>query len=226
MVKVLLTAATTTEAGGALAPDILLPQENASGNLFRTGHFEDLDILIHGPGTPSTIFQLTTYCNKRKPDLIIQVGIAGSFTSSIPIGTVCAVADDRFADLGAEDDTQFIDLFEMGLAGNYYKAPLLTCDPSTLMLAGEIPHVHSITVNTTTGSLQTTENRKIQFQADIESMEGAAAMYVAEQFGIPLLQIRAISNIVEKRNKAAWNIPLAVQELNPCVRKILNKLFI
>jgi futalosine hydrolase len=45
-------------------------------------------------------------------------------------------------------------------------------------------------------------------------MEGAAVFYVAQQEKIPALQIRAISNLVEKRNKDNWDIPLAIKNLN------------
>ena len=48
----------------------------------------------------------------------------------------------------------------------------------------------------------------------VESMEGVACMLACQELGVPCVQIRAISNYVEKRNKANWDIPLAIQNLN------------
>jgi futalosine hydrolase len=48
----------------------------------------------------------------------------------------------------------------------------------------------------------------------IESMEGAAFFYACRQAGVPCMQIRAVSNYVEKRNRDNWQIGLAVKNLN------------
>ena len=55
-------------------------------------------------------------------------------------------------------------------------------------------------------------------------MEGAAVMMVCEKFKIKSIQIRAISNLVERRNKEKWNIPLAIKRLNEEAYKIINNL--
>jgi futalosine hydrolase len=48
----------------------------------------------------------------------------------------------------------------------------------------------------------------------IESMEGAAFFYACRQLNVPCLQIRAVSNYVEKRNRDNWHIGLAIKNLN------------
>jgi futalosine hydrolase len=45
-------------------------------------------------------------------------------------------------------------------------------------------------------------------------MEGAAFFYACEEANVDGLQVRAISNYVEKRNKENWNLALAVKNLN------------
>ena len=55
-------------------------------------------------------------------------------------------------------------------------------------------------------------------------MEGAACFMVCEKFNIPCMQIRAISNKVEKRNKAHWDLPLAIKNLNATVAQIITEL--
>jgi futalosine hydrolase len=55
-------------------------------------------------------------------------------------------------------------------------------------------------------------------------MEGAVVLYVCNWFGVPCFQIRAISNYVESRDSAKWNIPLALEKLNDAVFGILKSL--
>jgi futalosine hydrolase len=40
-------------------------------------------------------------------------------------------------------------------------------------------------------------------------MEGAASAHVCAIYGVPLAEVRGISNIIEKRDLSRWNIPLA-----------------
>jgi len=55
-------------------------------------------------------------------------------------------------------------------------------------------------------------------------MEGATVFKVCNEFAVPCIQIRAISNNVEKRSKANWNMPLAIHNLNHQVAKIIMEL--
>jgi futalosine hydrolase len=44
-------------------------------------------------------------------------------------------------------------------------------------------------------------------------MEGAAFFYICASEKIPFVALRGISNMVERRNKNKWNIPLALDNL-------------
>ena len=58
--------------------------------------------------------------------------------------------------------------------------------------------------------------------AHVESMEGAAVLFVCNWLGIPCYQIRAISNYVEPRDSFKWNIPLALENLKETVLDFLK----
>ena len=79
-------------------------------------------------------------------------------------------------------------------------------------------------MNTTHGNKTSIQLFKEKFNADIETMEGAAIFYVCLLENIPFLQIRAISNYVEERNTANWNIPLAIKNLNNKLIEIIEKI--
>jgi futalosine hydrolase len=55
-------------------------------------------------------------------------------------------------------------------------------------------------------------------------MEGASVFKVCEEFDVPCIQIRSISNKVEKRNKKNWDLELAIKNLNIIVEKVIDNL--
>ena len=57
----------------------------------------------------------------------------------------------------------------------------------------------------------------------MESMEGAAAAHIATHYGIPLLEIRGASNLVGRRDKKAWNLPLAFENSCACLMAFLKE---
>jgi futalosine hydrolase len=63
-----------------------------------------------------------------------------------------------------------------------------------------------------------------RFEVQVESMEGAAFLYCCLTAGVRCAQVRAVSNRVERRNRAAWNLPLAIQALNETAIDILRTL--
>ena len=76
--------------------------------------FTDCDILISGIGMINACFELTTYLKKNLPDLIINIGVAGSFNKEIPLGQVIEVSNDCFSEIGVQDKNRFLNLNEIG----------------------------------------------------------------------------------------------------------------
>ena len=152
------------------------------------------------------------------PDLVVDIGIAGSFRSKLAVGDVVQVASDLLVEMGAEDGERFLPADELGLVGNEQVAFF-----SEVELKGLRP-VNGITVNRVHGNADSIRRTVEQFNPDVESMEGAAVAFSCRQFGIPWVQIRAISNRVEARNRETWDIPLALQNLNNAVRRSLKQL--
>ena len=88
----------------------------------------------------------------------------------------------------------------------------------------QLSKANSITVNTVHGNEESIAAITERLQPDIESMEGAGVFQLCEEFNVPCMQIRAISNSVEHRDKNNWNIPLAIHNLNTVVETIINTL--
>lgn len=168
---------------------------------------ENFDVLITGVGMVATAFSLGRYLDSRY-DFVLNVGIAGSFDKTIPLGSLVNVKTDVFSELGAEDNEDFIAINELGFGENSFD--------STYKL-DSLPPVKGITVNKVHGNKTSIEKVIKQFNPQTESMEGAAVFYACSALNIPCLQIRAISNYVEPRNRDAWKIGLAIKNLNEWV---------
>ena len=195
---------------------------------YRYGEL-DIELLVTGVGAAATIFGISKWlsCNKV-PDLVINAGIAGSFNPLIKIGDVVMPASDCFADVGVEDGDNFFTLSEAGIiSGNefLFKDNFIYCDNSFCkQLTSIAKPAKAITVNTATGSELTKKKLVAKFNPDIETMEGAAFFYVCSLEKIPFIALRAISNMVEKRDKSKWNIQLALNNLTIKFTEILETL--
>jgi futalosine hydrolase len=177
-----------------------------------------VDMLVTSVGMVATSHALTLKLLESTYDLVVNIGIAGSFNSSFQIGAVAQVVTDKLVELGAEDNGSFIPANEMNLIESNQMI-----FKTGLRVLGLL-EASGITVNRVHGSANSIMQVKGQFNPDIESMEGAAVAYVCEQMNVPWVQIRAISNLVEPRNKDAWNIPLALKNLHKEVESYLTEL--
>lgn len=175
-----------------------------------------IKVFVSGVGMMSTAFSLATVLGIGKFDYALQAGIAGAFTTDLQLGAVVGVHSEQYGDLGAEDHSDYIDIFDLGFLNKntfpFIEGELI--NPAPVFLGKVLPQVKAVSVNTVSGSTDTIEARKLRYHCDIESMEGIAFHYACLQMPIPFVQIRAISNYVTPRNKAEWQLKLAIDNLN------------
>lgn len=189
---------------------------------FRSHH---IVIKTTGVGAVATAFHLSQALQHEGADLVVQLGLAGSFDRNFSIGEVVVVARDRLADLGAEDHEEFMDLFALGLASPDcfpFEQGWLVNPHLERISDLPVPRVSGITVQTVSGSASTIARRTTLYHPQVETMEGAAFHYVCLFMQVPFLQLRAISNHVEPRDKSKWNIPLALENLHQVFRNGLG----
>ena len=184
----------------------------------------NVELLVTGVGMAATAFALGNRLHSQRPQLMINAGVAGSFRKDWELGKVVQVVSEQFGDLGAEDqDGSFLDLFELQLATAnklpFKEGRLLNPEGANFDF---LPKAKGLTVNKVHGSLHNIHLIQKKYEADIESMEGAAFFWAALQLGIPFLEIRALSNFVEPRNRENWQLSLAIERLNAVLIKILE----
>jgi futalosine hydrolase len=188
----------------------------------------EITLLVTGVGMINTTYFLQKKLTEKKFDLALNVGIAGCFNKNIPLGTVFHVTSDCFAEPGAEDGDSFISIFDLGLMKKdqfpFYNGKLLSHDSFISATLELLPEAFSITVNKVHGNAASIEKVRMRLNPDLETMEGAAFFYVCLQENIPFIQLRSVSNIIEKRNRDAWNIPLALKNLQQTADEFLEEL--
>ncbi|MFP4488276.1 MAG: futalosine hydrolase [Bacteroidales bacterium] len=193
------------------------------------GLTEGVEKLITGVGPVSASYAIMNYLLRNNtPRLIVNIGIAGSYRNYYPPGTVLLPAEDRFADLGVADGDRFIPLHLAGIEGIDDKFTPSGCyypgKDIIDMMPDDMPRVKAVTVSTATGSAEKRNELVSVFDADIETMEGAALYYVCSNEGIPCAGIRSVSNMVGPRNRSEWDMPLALEELGKAVGRVLAKI--
>ena len=189
----------------------------------------DIQGLVTGIGSMLTAYSLMSYMKKKTDiDYIINIGIAGSFTTELSIGDSLLVGSDRFADLGFEQKNGFSSVWEAGLMDPSefpFENGIINCDKNVhSVYKGDFRFVKGITVNSASGNNETIERLRSRYDPDIETMEVAAAIYIGAKEEIPVIALRTISNFIEPRNRDAWDIQSALSSLNPAIKKILTKI--
>lgn len=183
-----------------------------------------VDVLITGPGLMATTYSLTRQLLIKPPSLVIQAGIAGSFSEQLPPGATVVVKQDRVADQGAIENGRMHSLFDLGLLEKNkkpYSNGWLKNNSAILNKPGleKVTAVSVSEISTDPGKINL--YRK-QFKPLIETMEGAALHYVCLNEKIPFLQLRSVSNFVGERNKSNWKLKESIHNLNRKLFRLLE----
>lgn len=218
--RVFITAATIEEWMPAfLEIDVLYTSES-----------NRLKVMFHqgGVGMLANAVSITKLVYEEKPDLIMQVGIAGCFDKNIALGNVVVIKEEILGNTGVEEDGKWKDIFDLKLEKPGYppfekkRLPNHHLDKYNLL---KLDEVTAVTVN----EVSTNETRIQQLQKKyspvIESMEGAALHYVCREMNVPFVQMRSISNYIGERDKTKWEIRLAIDNLNKSILNYVDQLY-
>jgi futalosine hydrolase len=177
----------------------------------------DISFVVTGIGMLATAINLSKIIYEQQPDFIIQVGIAGCFDVSIPLGKTVLVEEEFLGDLGVNENGKWKDVFDLGLIKSntkpFKKKGIINAKVKEFNCL-DLPIVNSVTVNQISTDKTHIQHLIKKYNPCIETMEGAALHYVCNLHKIPYLQIRSISNYIGERDKAKWKIKLAIDNLN------------
>ncbi|WP_419720005.1 futalosine hydrolase [Paenibacillus illinoisensis] len=149
--------------------------------------------------------------------LVISAGIGGGFPGRADVGSLVVADAMVAADLGSQTPDGFLSVDELGFGSSRVAADaaLAARLRHELQRAGHaVSGGTAVTVSTATGTAETAAEllRRVP-DATAEGMEGFGVATAAKQFGVPALELRAISNAVGPRDRDAWRIKDALDAL-------------
>jgi futalosine hydrolase len=213
-------------ADGIGAPQAVTVGPYASGRRCET---EGPDVLVVAGGVgPAAAAAVTAHvCATHDVSLVVAMGVAGAFTSArLQHGDIALATSIVAADLGAMSPERFLDLTALGLDGG----AAVDCPPHLVQAARDrldAAGLHVavgaiLTLSTMTGTAERAAELMGRHGAVAEAMEGAGVAHVAALHGLPVLEVRTISNEVGLRDRTSWDLVTALTSLGTAAGAILR----
>jgi futalosine hydrolase len=169
---------------------------------------------VTGVGMMATACALSDLLAQGSYDVVVNVGLAGTFTPRLGLGQVVVVEREFMDGYGVENAAGDIKFF----TDSEMFCPYVNDFPAL----HPCPKASGLTVSLPTENPARVELRKKLYYADIETMEGAAFFYVCLRKHVRFLQLRAISNIAGVRDKAQWKAAEALKNLAESCRRMIS----
>ncbi|WP_314174906.1 futalosine hydrolase [Streptomyces winkii] len=206
-------------------------RDAVASRLERGGDAADVEVLAAGVGPAAAAAgaatALATAAAAGTPfALAVSAGIAGGFGQ--PLGGTVVASSIVAADLGAvippaaggEAPTGFVSVAELGFGTVEHRPP-----PALVRAVAEATGAASgpvLTVSTVTGTAGRARELASRHPGAVaEAMEGFGVAEAAAVHGVPALELRAVSNSVGPRDRAAWRIPEALDALGTACAAML-----
>ena len=184
----------------------------------RLAHAAEVECLVCGVGPVEAATRLTAHLARRPGNyrLVILCGVAGAYPEAGPqLLDLCLAEREVLGDLGLVAGEEISPLApELGVqrefsldAGWRAKAATLLANRQSPCRVGTF-----VTVNSASATASRGRALRDRFQAICENMEGAAVARACQEFAVPCLEVRAVSNYVEDRDLARWRLREACQQ--------------
>ncbi|WP_244527484.1 futalosine hydrolase [Lihuaxuella thermophila] len=216
-----------TESGMRVLVATAVPAERDAvlRGLHGSGKF---DVLVTGVGPVAAAASTAKALAAAEYDLVVIAGIAGGFADRAEVGSLVVANEIVGADLGAETPEGFRSLDELGFGRTRIPVDpgLVTRITEALHRAG-LPVITGpvLTVSTVTGTAATALELVSRVPGAVaEGMEGYGVALAARDRGVPVMEIRAVSNAVGPRDRASWRIEEALFRLEEA-GKVLWEVF-
>ncbi len=196
-------------------------------------------LCVGGMGKVNAAHAATLLISRFGVESVIIFGIGGAYPSSgAAIGDLAIAKEELAGDEGVLTrdgfkDTEYIGIPLLKTATSLIYTTYPASEPlvhrSSQSLAahqkpgqGKIHVGRFVTLSTCTGTATRAQELEERYHGLCENMEGAAVAQVAELHGVPWLEVRGISNIVEDRDLKKWDIPKAAGAVQQAVQHIVE----
>lgn len=212
------------------------PQPDAELKIISGGELHGKSIIFThcGVGKVNAAHSATLMLENYNVNLMILFGIGGGYKGAWT-GDVAVAQSENYAEEGilTEDGWKSMEFIGFPLLKNekeYFNTFPMDNELSQLAvkvssdLGFNTAYGNFITVSQCSGTRESGELLKNRFNGICENIEGAAVAHICAMYGIPVVEIRGISNIIENRDPKKWNIPLAVSNCNKVVSELVKRI--
>lgn len=191
-----------------------------------------IEPLIVGVGPAATSFSLTKRLSGASSNisLVLNFGVGGAYIQ--PRGIlqpqlldICLAEYEVFGDLGISvgDRFEYLDCELTGRLDIPMKGTELDRAETILRSSGIPTHRGTfVTVSSVSGKRKRGEQLRSRWNGLCENMEGASIAMVSREYGLPVVEIRAVSNYVEDRDTSSWKLLEACESAADAARLILE----
>lgn len=175
--------------------------------------------LVTGVGPVETAVRLTAFLAQSAPPLsgVVNIGVAGAYVvegrDNAQVLDICLAEHEILADFGlcSEIEMQPLRGERLEIEDAFDLDPTLLHRAESLLAAASIPYRRGTFATVSCASATRKRGNMLarSHQALCENMEGAAAARTCRHFGLPILELRCISNLVEDRNLQNWQLQKA-----------------
>lgn len=170
----------------------------------------DVSIVHTGVGPVNAAHAATLGIVRWRPSAILICGVGGAYPASgLAVGDVACASEECYGDLGASSPDGFLDMRALGFPVIAGPEPLYNDLPMSIFPTAA--RVKFVTVSTCTGTAAAADALAARTGGAVENMEGAAIAHVAHLHGVPVGEVRGISNLVTDRDPGAWRLREAAQ---------------
>lgn len=170
------------------------------------------DVLVSGIGPSAAAAATATALALGSYDAVVSLGICGAFRGTADIGSIVVATELVAADLGADSPTGFLSLGALGWEDDTVPVDPSWLDPAVARL-GEVVTGPVLTVSTVTGTRARADELAARHGAVGEAMEGWGVLVAAARHGLPVLEVRTVSNLIGDRDRSTWDFPAAFDSL-------------
>ncbi|MBW2284450.1 MAG: futalosine hydrolase [Deltaproteobacteria bacterium] len=206
-------------------------QGHAAGYSYYMGKMgsQPVRLGVVGIGPASAALALGVFFTLERPGMALMVGSAGALPESgLAVGDLVTAETEILAELGAIREAGIGDAARLKLTDTPQEIAL---DPSAVRnlteAAAAVAPVHCGRVLTVMGIPAGPEQaaaRTRHFRAVAENMEGYALALAGRRFGIPVAEVRGISNAAGDRDKSRWDFRTAQDRAQKAVLEFLKRL--
>jgi futalosine hydrolase len=180
-------------------------------------------VVTGGVGRTNAAIATTRAILEHGPfDALISAGVAGSLPGSgLSIGDIVLASSSVYFEEGLLAPDGFHDLASMGFPLGDFEGNAIPGDRNMLEQVGSLGIRGPIaTVATCSGTDAAAETVVERTGAIAEAMEGAAVLHAGRAFGLPGMDLRAISNTTGDRDRQQWDLAGGLRALTEISRRL------